>query len=117
MAAVAAFSLLSLGILALGKWAPLRLQTIGGVAVRAVLLLFPPAARNALALLNCAQATVPLSGCASLNGCSSGGGGGSGCRSSTVPVNLLASNPYYVCWATGGAHTAGAWRVYHAPGR
>lgn len=42
------------------------------------------------------------SGCSSLDGCRSGSGG----KGSTVSVQLLASNPYYVCWASGGAHNA-----------
>lgn len=68
-----------------------------------MLLLLPPAARNAIALLNCAPTILSPAGCASLNGCSSNGGGS---RGSTVSVSLLVSNPYYVCWATGGAHNA-----------
>lgn len=105
MASAAALTLLCFVIFALGNRALPRLQTIGGVAVRAVLLLIPPAARNALALLNCAPTSLSSSGCASLDGCSSDSSSAGG-RGSTVSVSLLASNPYYVCWATGGAHAA-----------
>lgn len=99
MAAAVALSMISLFVLALGSRASGLLQSAGGVAARVVLLIFPPASRNALALFNCAPAAVSPSGCASLNGCSGGAKG------STVPVRILASNPYYVCWSTGGAHS------------
>ena len=86
------------------------LQTVGMIALRALLLLFPPAARNALALLNCTLVTVSATGCCSLNGCH-GSASGPGCairpsRGSSVAVSVLASNPYFVCWASGGAHSA-----------
>lgn len=103
MAAASALALFTMTVLVISGGASNTLQTGGVVALRAVLLLFPPAAKNALALLNCVSATVSPSGCASLNGCSGGGGGG---RDSTVSVRLLASNPFYVCWASGGTHTA-----------
>ena len=103
MGAGTALALLSLAVLALSGRAPRPLLTAGGVAVRAVLLLTPPAARNAMALLNCASAAVSPAGCASLNGCSSSGAES---RGSSVAVSLLASNSYYVCWAPGGAHNA-----------
>lgn len=103
MAAAVSLALLSLAVLALGARASRLLQNAGGVAARAVLLLLPPAARNALSLLNCAPTIVPSAGCASLNGCSAGHARG---RGSTVSVSLLASNSYYVCWAAGGAHAA-----------
>ena len=105
MGAATALTVFSLVVLALSGWAPRPLLTVGGVAVRAVLLLTPSAARNAMALLNCASATVSPAGCASLNGCSSSRSSAGG-RGSSVAVNLLSSNPYYVCWARGGAHNA-----------
>ena len=105
MGAAMALALFSLAVLALGNRAHRPLHTAGGVAVRVVLLLIPPAARNSMALLNCASAAVSPAGCASLNGCSGGtGSNGDGGRGRLVAVSLLASNPYYVCWATGGAH-------------
>lgn len=89
------------------------LQTTGGAAARAVLLLYPPAARDALALLNCSPVAVSPSGCISLNGCSgSSSVGSSNDRSRTVTVRVLASNPFYVCWAPGASHvTAGGLAV------
>lgn len=42
-----------------------------------------------------------------MDGCSVSRSSGSGTgRDSTVTVSLLVSNPYYVCWVSGGAHNA-----------
>lgn len=76
-------------------------QATGGVASRAALLLTPPAARDALALLNCMSVVVSPAGCTSLNGCVFSG---SSTRSSKVDVRVLASNPFYVCWAPSASH-------------
>ena len=78
------------------------LPTAGGIATRAVLLLSPPAVRDALTLLRCAPVDVSSTSCASLDGCSSS----IGARGSTVTIGVLASNPYYVCWAPGASHIA-----------
>lgn len=104
MGAATALALVVLVVLALGDRASRSLKTTGGIAARTVLLLFPPAARNALTLLNCSPAAVSLAGCASLDGCSTSGGNSG--RGSLVSVRLLESNPYYACWSAGGAHIA-----------
>ena len=107
MGAALALSLLYLALLSLDGQTHRWLQTAGMVAARVLLLLFPPAARDALSLLNCTAASVSLTGCSSLDGCTGGGSGSRG-RGSTVAVRVLVSNPYYVCWAPGAAHiTAG----------
>lgn len=78
------------------------LTTAGGVAARAVLLLTPPAVRDALTLLRCTPVDVSSTACASLDGCSSS----IGSRGSTVAISVLASNPFFVCWAPGASHLA-----------
>ena len=105
MGAALGLSLIYLGVMRCGSKAPRRLLVAGTVAGRVVLLLFPPAARDALALLNCTATTVSSAGCASLNGCSSSGGSASS-RGLLVTVSVLALNNFYLCWAKGGAHAA-----------
>ena len=106
MGAALGLSLLYLGVLWCSDKAHHRLQTAGMVAARVLLLLFPPAARDALALLNCSFNSVSAAGCSSLTGCS---GSISTATGSTVSVRVLASNPFYVCWTGGSAHiTAGS---------
>ena len=85
--------------------APDFLQKAGVVSVRALLLLCPPAARDALSLLNCASVTVSPAACASLDGCSTSTGGLGG-RRSTVELRILTANPFYVCWVPGASHAA-----------
>ena len=103
MGAALGLAVLYIAVLALGSRANRGIKVAGTLALRALLLLFPPAARDALTLLNCNAASVSLDGCSSLNGCVSGSGLG---RSRNVAVNVLASNPFYVCWAPGAAHFA-----------
>ena len=103
MGAALGLAVLYVAVLALGSRANRGIKVAGALALRALLLLFPPAARDALSLLNCNAASVSLDGCSSLNGCISGSGRG---RGSNVAVNVLASNPFYVCWAPGAAHFA-----------
>lgn len=90
--------LLPLGLRARGP-----LNFAGGVAARAAILLSPPAARDALSLLNCASVALSPAGCSSLNGCSSSSSTGS---RSSITVRVLASNPFFVCWAPGASHAA-----------
>ena len=107
MAAALLLSLVYLAISALEPRAPPQwLLVAGSVCLRVMLILVPPAARNAIALLNCTPVQVPSAGAAGLDGGtpSTSSSGRSG--SSTTTVSVLASNPYFVCWTAGASHFA-----------
>lgn len=105
MGAALGLTLVFLAALVLGARTPRSLQTCGAIAARAVLLLFPPAARNALALTNCAQVTLTAAGCSSLDGCVSGPG--SGVRGAAVATRVLVTNPFHVCWTASHMSAGG----------
>lgn len=117
LSAALGLALVYLGIMLTGSRAPARLLTAGALIVRALLLLFSPASRDALALLYCTAIEVTSVGAASLDG-----GPVPAAPTSTTwrsrgigsitSVRVLFSDPYYVCWSAGGPHlSAGALAV------
>lgn len=107
MAAALLLSLAYLAISALETRAPPQwLLVVGSVCLRVMLILFPPAARNAIALLNCTPVQVSSAGTASLDGGAPSSSSSGRAGSSTTTVSVLASNPYFVCWTAGGSQFA-----------
>lgn len=89
--------------------APRLLVVAGSVALRALLLLYPPVSHDAIALLHCVPVTLSAAAASTLNGGPAFDSGTAGSAGSTVRVSVLADNPYYVCWAKGGLQSpAGA---------
>lgn len=88
-----------------GKQAPAWLRDLGVVCLRAVLLLYPVVAKDAMSLLSCSSVSLSPAGASSLDG-------GpvltldptSSLRASLVSLEVLSNNPLYVCWAPGGSH-------------
>jgi hypothetical protein len=70
------------------------------------LILYPTALACAVSLLNCRTVTMTS---AALKALDSGGSVSSAVDSyTTVSVSVLVSNPFFVCWADGGAHRPAA---------
>ena len=91
---------------------PGPIAAAAGVALRVILLLYPPAARDSLSLLNCSPASVSAMGAASLDGGPNAGVQAATSSRAVYTLSILAANPYCVCWARGGSHLpAGALAV------
>jgi len=92
-------------------------ERAGALALRALLLLVPPAAKSAFSLLDCVTVSLSAVAAASLDGAGSGSASASSSASAAgtgrparasgaVSASVLASNSYYLCWAPGGSHAA-----------
>jgi len=93
-------------IAALDARAPRSVQIAGGVMIRALLLLYPPAARDSITLTNCESITLAASAAAGLNGWEASEHRATVGHTPTVTLSVLASDAHSICWVRGGSHQA-----------
>jgi hypothetical protein len=79
-----------------------KIRIAGRVSLMLVLILYPACVRNAVSLLFCTPVVMNAAITPTLDG--GGGKGGGGRRNDVVSLNILASNPAYVCWSQSGSH-------------
>ena len=95
---VLSFALLAVRVA--GQRAPLATKIAGRIALTVSLVLYPPAATSALRLVACTQTALAAPALAVLNGAPAA----LPPAGTTATVPILHSDPFYVCWAPGGAH-------------
>jgi len=109
MGAALGTSLLYISAVSLGSRTPRWFSTAGGASLRVLLLLFAPATRDLLSLLDCQTVSITASAAATLDGGTvpSGQAVNAGSRAAAITsVSVLSGNPYVVCWSNKGSHNA-----------
>jgi hypothetical protein len=76
-------------------------RLVGRGALTAALILYPAASTAAVSLLYCSQAGLSGRQLAALD---AGSESSASSSSGAVSILLLSSNPFFVCWVSGGAH-------------
>lgn len=80
----------------------------GRAALTLAVILYPTTLQHAATLVHCEAVALAASALRSLDGggslLESSRGSSSGAAAPLVPTPLLASNPFFVCWAPGGSH-------------
>ena len=81
----------------------------GRATLTLAVILYPTTLQHAATLVHCEAVTLATSALQSLDGggsllASGSGSSGGGAAAPLVATPLLASNPFFVCWAPGGSH-------------